>query len=73
MGFAAESENLIEYASQKRIAKKLPLIVANDATSAMGADDNQVVLIDEKGTYPIPRSHKSDIAQRILMHITTLL
>lgn len=73
VGFAAESENLIEYASQKRIAKKLPLIVANDATSAMGADDNQVILIDEKGTYPIPRSHKTDVAQRILMHITTLL
>ena len=73
VGFAAESENLIEYASQKRIAKKLALIVANDATSAMNADDNQVILIDEKGTYPIPRSHKSDVAQRILMHITTLL
>ena len=73
VGFAAESENLIDYASQKRIAKKLALIVANDATSAMNADDNQVILIDEKGTYPIPRSHKSDVAQRILMHITTLL
>ena len=73
VGFAAESENLIEYASQKRIAKKLALIVANDATSAMYADVNQVILIDEKGTYPIPRSHKSDVAQRILMHITTLL
>ncbi|MES2501216.1 MAG: bifunctional phosphopantothenoylcysteine decarboxylase/phosphopantothenate--cysteine ligase CoaBC [Pseudomonadota bacterium] len=73
VGFAAESENLIEYASQKRIAKKLPLIVANDATSAMGADDNQVILIDENGSFPIPRSHKSDIAQRILTHISTLL
>ncbi len=73
VGFAAESENLIEYASQKRIAKKLALIVTNDATSAMNADDNQVILIDEKGTYPIPRSHKSDVAQRILMHISTLL
>ena len=73
VGFAAESENLIEYASQKRIAKKLALIVANDATSAMNADDNQVILIDEKGTDPIPRSHKSDVAQRILMHMSTLL
>jgi len=73
VGFAAESENLIEYASQKRISKKLPLIVANDATSAMGADDNQVILIDENGSFPIPLSHKSDIAQRILMHIATLV
>lgn len=73
VGFAAESEKLIEYASQKRIEKKLPLIVANDAAYAIGADDNQVVLIDKNGTFPIPRSHKSDIAQSILMHVTTLL
>ena len=73
VGFAAESEKLIEYASQKRIEKKLPLIVANDAAYAMGADDNQVILIDKNGTFPITRSRKSDIAQSILMHVTTLL
>jgi len=73
VGFAAESEKLIEYASQKRIEKKLPLIVANDAAYAMGADDNQVILIDKNGTFPITRSSKSDIAQSILMHVTTLL
>ena len=73
VGFAAESEKLIEYASQKRIEKKLPLIVANDTAYAMGADDNQVILIDKNGTFPITRSRKSDIAQSILMHVTTLL
>jgi len=73
VGFAAESEKLIEYASQKRIEKKLPLIVANDAAYAMGANDNQVILIDKNGTFPITRSRKSDIAQSILMHVTTLL
>jgi phosphopantothenoylcysteine decarboxylase / phosphopantothenate---cysteine ligase len=45
VGFAAETENLIEYASKKRIAKKLPLIVANDVTSAMGGDINTLTLI----------------------------
>jgi len=73
VGFAAESEHLIEYASQKRIAKKLPLIVANEVISALGSDDNQVTLIDEKGIHPLPREHKTEVARRILMHISNLL
>ncbi|PPD56678.1 MAG: bifunctional phosphopantothenoylcysteine decarboxylase/phosphopantothenate--cysteine ligase CoaBC [Methylotenera sp.] len=73
VGFAAESENLIAFAGQKRITKKLPLIVANDALGAMGSDENQVVLIDEDGTHTVARSHKSEIARRILMHISKLL
>ncbi|WP_020166846.1 MULTISPECIES: bifunctional phosphopantothenoylcysteine decarboxylase/phosphopantothenate--cysteine ligase CoaBC [Methylotenera] len=73
VGFAAESEHLIEYASQKRIAKKLPLIVANEVISALGSDDNQVTLIDEKGIHPLPRAHKTEVAKRILMHISSLL
>ena len=73
VGFAAESENLIEHASQKRIAKKLPLIIANEASSALGSDDNQVILIDENGTHPMQRTHKSEVARRILVHISNLL
>lgn len=73
VGFAAESEHLIEYASQKRIAKKLPLIVANEVISALSSDDNQVTLIDEKGIHPLPCEHKAEVARRILMHISNLL
>lgn len=73
VGFAAESENLIEYASQKRITKKLPLIVANEAISALGNDDNQVTLIDDNGTHNFPRAPKTEVAQLILRHIATLL
>ena len=73
VGFAAESENLIKHASQKRIAKKLPLIVANEASSALGSNDNQVILIDENGTHPMQRTHKTEVARRILMHISNLL
>lgn len=73
VGFAAESENVIEYASQKRIAKKLPLIVANEAISALGNNDNQVTLIDDNGTHNFPRAHKTEVARLILRHIATLL
>ncbi len=72
VGFAAESEQIIEYASQKRIAKKLPLIVANEV-SAMGSNFNQVTLIDQSGTYPLKQSTKSEIAHKILEHISKML
>ena len=73
VGFAAESENLIEYASAKRIAKKLPLIVANDVTSAMGSDSNTVTLIDDAGTHALPKADKKTVAHGILAHLAKLL
>ena len=72
VGFAAESENLIEYASAKRLAKKLPLIVANHV-SAMNQDENCVTLIDDAGAHPLPKASKADVAEAILQHIQTLL
>ena len=73
VGFAAESENLIEYASKKRIAKKLPLIVANDAQSAMGSDSNTVILIDDAGTHALPTADKKTVAHGTLAHIANML
>jgi phosphopantothenoylcysteine decarboxylase/phosphopantothenate--cysteine ligase len=73
VGFAAESENIIEYATQKRIAKKLPLIVANEVTSAMGSDDNQVTLIDDLGTHQLTPAPKTILAEQILEHISKML
>jgi phosphopantothenoylcysteine decarboxylase/phosphopantothenate--cysteine ligase len=73
VGFAAESENVIEYATQKRITKKLPLIVANEVTSAMGSDDNQVTLIDDLGTHQLTPAPKTILAEQILEHISKML
>ena len=42
VGFAAESHNLRQYAEEKRKRKKLPLLVANLAQDAIGADDNEL-------------------------------
>lgn len=73
VGFAAESENLLEYAEAKRKAKKLPLIVANLATSAMGSNTNQVTLLDNNGAHSLANAPKLDIARAILQHISTML
>ena len=73
VGFAAETEHLIEYASAKRIAKKLPLIVANDVKTAMGNDENSVTLIDDTGTHVLPTADKKVVAVGILAHIVKML
>ena len=69
VGFAAESENLAEYAEQKRRAKKLPLLVGNIAQNAIGQDENELVLFDDQGTYPLPRADKLTLARQLLQHI----
>ncbi|HNV87360.1 MAG TPA: bifunctional phosphopantothenoylcysteine decarboxylase/phosphopantothenate--cysteine ligase CoaBC [Methylotenera sp.] len=73
VGFAAESENLLEYAEAKRQAKKLPLIVANLAADAMGSDENSVTLLDKNGAHPLERAPKIEIARLLLQHIVSML
>jgi phosphopantothenoylcysteine decarboxylase/phosphopantothenate--cysteine ligase len=73
VGFAAETENLLEYAETKRKAKKLPLIVANLAKEALGSEDNSVTLIDKNGAHPIQRAPKTEVAELLLRHIANML
>jgi len=69
VGFAAESENLAEYAKQKRRAKKLPLLVGNLAQQAIGNDDNELVLFDDSGSHILPRADKLTLARQLMQHI----
>ena len=73
VGFAAETEHLIEYASAKRLAKKLPLMVANDVKSAMGSDLNSITLIDNAGAHELPTADKKTLAHGILAHVAVML
>lgn len=73
VGFAAETEHLLEYAESKRKAKKIPLIVANLAVDAMGSDDNSVTLIDINGHHPLARAPKAEIASLLLQHVANML
>ena len=69
VGFAAESENLIEYAEQKRRDKKLPLLVGNLAQQAIGCDDNELILFDDTGHTLLPRADKLTLARLLMRHI----
>jgi phosphopantothenoylcysteine decarboxylase/phosphopantothenate--cysteine ligase len=72
VGFAAESENLYEYASAKRRAKNIPLLVANLAQHAIGADDNEVIMFDDAGEHRLPRADKMTVARNVLQHLIAL-
>ncbi|HUO44328.1 MAG TPA: bifunctional phosphopantothenoylcysteine decarboxylase/phosphopantothenate--cysteine ligase CoaBC [Burkholderiales bacterium] len=73
VGFAAETEKLHEHAQQKRRDKKLPLLAANLAQSALGADDNELVLFDDRGAHKLARAPKSMIARQLIAHIAALM
>lgn len=73
VGFAAESENLIEYATKKRLAKKLPLMVANLVSESMGKDHANITLLDDTGVHLLPPADKAVLAHEILKHISLML
>ena len=77
VGFAAESENLVENARGKLERKHLDLIVANDITAAdsgFGTDSNRVVIIDRSGkAETLPLLPKREVADRILDRVVELL
>jgi phosphopantothenoylcysteine decarboxylase / phosphopantothenate---cysteine ligase len=72
VGFAAETEHLAEHAEAKRLRKKLPLLAANLAQSAIGADDNELLLLDDAGTHPLPRADKLEQARALVGHLAKL-
>src|SRR5205085_1357150 len=72
VGFAAETQNLHEYAEAKRRAKKIPLLVANLAQHAFGAEENHLVLFDDNGEHELPRASKLKLARQLVAHIATL-
>lgn len=72
VGFAAESENLYEYAEMKRRRKNLPLLAANLVQTAIGSEDNELVLFDDDGPHPLPRAPKITLARALIAHIATL-
>jgi len=73
VGFAAESQNLDQYAEGKRKAKQLPLVVGNLVQDGLGGDDNQVVLFDDAGRHPLPKAPKPEVARAIVAHLAGLL
>jgi len=73
VGFAAESEDLERNAAQKRAQKGIPLLAANLAQQAFGADDNAIKLYDERGAHDLGRGPKLELARKLVAHIAGVL
>ena len=77
VAFAAETEQLIEHAAQKLVAKNAQLIVANDVSAhdaGFSVDTNRVVILDrDGGEEALPLMSKYDCAVRILDRVAELL
>lgn len=69
VGFAAESENVIEYAQAKRAKKNIPLIIANEGPSTFGSEYNQASLISEDGVQPLQKMRKDELALVLIQAI----
>lgn len=68
IGFAAETDDVIENATAKRQRKGCDWIVANDVSTAsgvMGGVDNTVIIIDEAGAEHWPKMNKGAVATRL--------
>jgi phosphopantothenoylcysteine decarboxylase/phosphopantothenate--cysteine ligase len=73
VGFAAESENLLQYGEAKRLRKNVPLLVGNIGHDTFGKDDNQLVLFDASGHTNLPRAGKQQLARQLIAAIADRL
>jgi phosphopantothenoylcysteine decarboxylase/phosphopantothenate--cysteine ligase len=76
VGFAAETEHVVDHATAKRLRKGCDWIVANDvspATGIMGGTENAVTLISDEGAEVWPRMSKDAVARQLADRIAQAL
>jgi len=73
VGFAAESDNLLEYGRAKRERKGIPLLVGNIGPSTFGSDRNELVLFDQHGHTAMPAADKLHLARQLISEIASRL
>ncbi|MFD1341681.1 bifunctional phosphopantothenoylcysteine decarboxylase/phosphopantothenate--cysteine ligase CoaBC [Litorisediminicola beolgyonensis] len=76
IGFAAETDDVIRHATEKRARKGCDWILANDVsagTGIMGGTENAIVLISDAGAEEWPRMTKTEVASRLARRIAEAL
>jgi len=74
IGFAAETQDLVENAREKLSKKKLDMIIANDAVASIGADASAITLITQDGEIEaMPPMPKGENAKVIVSKVAALL
>jgi phosphopantothenoylcysteine decarboxylase/phosphopantothenate--cysteine ligase len=77
VGFAAESERLLEHARSKLQRKRIPLIVGNLGPATFGKDDNALLLVDAEQARPLPadgrQADKLTLARELMLELARRL
>lgn len=73
VGFAAESEKLVEHARAKRAKKGVPLLAANLVQRSLGAEESEITLFDDAGEHPLGHGPKLQLARKLVAHIAGML
>jgi phosphopantothenoylcysteine decarboxylase/phosphopantothenate--cysteine ligase len=73
VGFAAESQDLLRHASEKRVRKNVPLLVGNLGPATFGQDHNALLLVDEMGHRELPHADKLSLARELVREIAQRL
>lgn len=69
VGFAAESQDLVNNAQAKRARKGVPLLVGNIGPATFGRDENELLLVDAQGTQTLPQASKHALARLLIAEI----
>jgi phosphopantothenoylcysteine decarboxylase/phosphopantothenate--cysteine ligase len=76
VGFAAETDDVVARAADKRARKRVDLIVANDVSrpdAGFDVDTNEVTIVDAAGAETVPLTSKTRIAAHLLDRVEALL
>jgi phosphopantothenoylcysteine decarboxylase/phosphopantothenate--cysteine ligase len=73
VGFAAESEDVVDNARRKLVSKKVPLVIANRAQDAFGAEGSELFLVEASGVTPLAHADKAIQARRLIAAIADRL
>jgi phosphopantothenoylcysteine decarboxylase/phosphopantothenate--cysteine ligase len=73
VGFAAESEDVVDNARRKLASKKVPLIIANRAQDTFGADRSELFLVEASGVTALQEDGKLAQARRLVAEIADRL
>jgi phosphopantothenoylcysteine decarboxylase/phosphopantothenate--cysteine ligase len=73
VGFAAETENILEHGRKKLKSKNIPLVIANHGPSTFGQDHNEIILIDEHHDISIGPGNKITLARALIQNIANRL
>jgi phosphopantothenoylcysteine decarboxylase/phosphopantothenate--cysteine ligase len=71
IGFAAETNDLEKHAQEKRIKKNIPMLLGNLGPDTFGLDENQLLIVEEKGITKTNKQSKTALSREIIQLIST--